>query len=155
MAMMTVKIGVTRMTALRYLGTVLMENLSKQYKLLPKSFSIEQPFSQPDFNLLDGNILTQNRIFWNSISWNIFHNGHTDISHRIFNSFFRCNSGKCIPERYRCDKQQDCDENEDEIHCDYNITKTCATDEYTCDSGACILVGILTSSKLVICTLSF
>lgn len=57
MAMMTVKIGVTRMTALRYLGTVLMENLSKQYKLLPKSFSIEQPFSQPDFNLLDLRIL--------------------------------------------------------------------------------------------------
>lgn len=55
---------------------------------------------------------------------------------------FRCNSGKCIPERYRCDKQQDCDENEDEIHCDYNITKTCATDEFTCDSGACILVNI-------------
>lgn len=55
---------------------------------------------------------------------------------------FRCNNTKCIPERYRCDKQKDCDESEDETNCDYNITKTCSPEEYTCENGGCILVSI-------------
>lgn len=54
----------------------------------------------------------------------------------------RCNNGKCIPDRWKCDKQQDCDENEDEKNCGNNITRTCSPDEFTCQNGACILVRI-------------
>lgn len=53
----------------------------------------------------------------------------------------RCGNGKCIPERFKCDKQQDCENNEDEADCDPSVIRTCSQDEYTCNNGACILVS--------------
>lgn len=54
-------------------------------------------------------------------------------------NFTRCDD-KCIPEKLRCDKEQDCQGGEDELHCTTNATqRTCSPDEFTCNNGNCIL----------------
>lgn len=55
----------------------------------------------------------------------------------------RCDDGTCIPDRWRCDREQDCDGGEDEKNCGEagkDGARTCAPDEYTCKDGRCILV---------------
>lgn len=54
---------------------------------------------------------------------------------------FRCDNGRCIPDKWRCDSEKDCDNGEDEQHCNKTITKTCTPEEFTCNSGSCILVS--------------
>lgn len=60
-------------------------------------------------------------------------------------SEFKCADGTCIPIRWKCDQEQDCDGGEDEHDCG-NINfkqqpaSTCGADEFTCNNGRCILV---------------
>lgn len=57
--------------------------------------------------------------------------------------FCRCEDGYCIPKRWKCDGEQDCDGGEDEKECgnvESNLPRTCGPDEYTCRNGRCILV---------------
>jgi hypothetical protein len=41
---------------------------------------------------------------------------------RCANNQFRCYSGECVPEAWVCDGVADCDEKEDEEHCDNKVT---------------------------------
>ncbi|XP_065565992.1 very low-density lipoprotein receptor-like isoform X4 [Artemia franciscana] len=53
-------------------------------------------------------------------------------------SHLKCKDGKCIPTRWQCDGENDCEEGEDE---DSNLcTRSCNEDEYACPSepGNCI-----------------
>lgn len=61
--------------------------------------------------------------------------------HIIF-LFYRCSNGRCVPERWRCDKELDCVDGDDEAHCNKTnlASKTCTPDEFTCSNGNCILV---------------
>ncbi|KAL9889189.1 low-density lipoprotein receptor-like isoform 2-T2 [Glossina fuscipes fuscipes] len=47
---------------------------------------------------------------------------------------FRCNNGNCIPNRWRCDQENDCADGSDEL-ISMCKSKTCSPDEYTCKSG--------------------
>lgn len=53
---------------------------------------------------------------------------------------FKCDDGRCIPLRWRCDSEQDCDSGEDEKDCvDIGpLTRECSDDEYTCKDSRCI-----------------
>lgn len=58
-------------------------------------------------------------------------------------SEFKCADGTCIPLRWKCDKEQDCDGGEDENECgnmNSALSATCGSDEFTCNNGRCILV---------------
>lgn len=52
----------------------------------------------------------------------------------------RCNSGKCIPEKWLCDDESDCDSGEDEENCERKKPRTCGPEEFSCSHGNCILV---------------
>lgn len=56
---------------------------------------------------------------------------------------FKCDDGRCLPLRWRCDLEQDCDSGEDEKGCSDigNHDRECSDDEYTCKDGRCILVS--------------
>jgi len=56
---------------------------------------------------------------------------------------YKCADGTCIPKRWKCDKEQDCDGGEDENDCGSLGSEhplTCGSDEFTCNNGRCILV---------------
>lgn len=57
-----------------------------------------------------------------------------------FHLCYRCKSGKCISEKWRCDDERDCESGEDEESCVQTVTRTCGPDEYVCRAGNCILV---------------
>jgi low-density lipoprotein receptor-related protein 4 len=53
---------------------------------------------------------------------------------------FKCDDGRCIPLRWRCDSEQDCDSGEDEKDCS-DIgppNRECSDDEYMCKDSRCI-----------------
>lgn len=41
------------------------------------------------------------------------------------NDEFRCPSGKCIPNKYICDDDNDCSGGEDELNCTHSKETTC------------------------------
>ncbi|XP_044740790.1 very low-density lipoprotein receptor-like isoform X3 [Chrysoperla carnea] len=51
---------------------------------------------------------------------------------------FRCNNGKCIPNKWVCDKENDCDDFSDESPEICSKGKTCASNEFQCGNGRCI-----------------
>lgn len=48
---------------------------------------------------------------------------------------FTCNNGKCIQKRWRCDRDDDCDDMSDELNCP---AARCTDTEFKCDDGVCI-----------------
>lgn len=52
---------------------------------------------------------------------------------------FACDNKKCIPEKWVCDKDNDCGDNSDEKYCDGSSKKIVAEcDEFKCSSGTCL-----------------
>ena len=53
---------------------------------------------------------------------------------------FKCNSGRCIDDSWRCDGESDCSGGEDELaHCDEHNSTHCAEDiNFRCHNGKCI-----------------
>ncbi|XP_076440226.1 low-density lipoprotein receptor-related protein 2-like [Babylonia areolata] len=49
---------------------------------------------------------------------------------------FQCRNGRCVPNSYRCDRDNDCLDNSDEQNCPEVVT--CATNRFQCDNGRCI-----------------
>ncbi|CAF4367925.1 unnamed protein product, partial [Rotaria sordida] len=45
---------------------------------------------------------------------------------------FRCNSGSCLPMRFRCDGYQQCADGSDELNCG---NRTCTHHQFTCANG--------------------
>lgn len=67
-------------------------------------------------------------------------------------SEFRCDDGTCIPNKWKCDMEQDCDGGEDEKSCtdqEKAAKRTCATDEYQCKDGRCILVRMCRHTRVI------
>ena len=52
---------------------------------------------------------------------------------------FRCSSGRCIPEAWKCDQRPDCDSGEDEVAC----AASCAPGQWLCGEGRCIEAVLL------------
>ncbi|KAL6422754.1 hypothetical protein ACFW04_010753 [Cataglyphis niger] len=48
---------------------------------------------------------------------------------------FACNNGVCIPEFWKCDGDNDCGDNSDEVNCN---RATCSPNNFECDSNTCI-----------------
>ncbi|XP_052777589.1 membrane frizzled-related protein-like [Mya arenaria] len=52
---------------------------------------------------------------------------------------FKCASGRCIPNRYRCDNDDDCGDDSDEANCGLTTTSSaCSGGDFRCGSGTCI-----------------
>lgn len=50
-------------------------------------------------------------------------------------TYFHCDNGKCIPGRWQCDYDNDCNDNSDERNCTMRI---CSESEFRCSDGRCI-----------------
>ncbi|KPJ02989.1 Low-density lipoprotein receptor-related protein 1 [Papilio xuthus] len=62
-------------------------------------------------------------------------------------TYFRCPDGRCIPGRWRCDFEDDCGDNADELAC---TPRNCSESEFRCANGECIR-GALRCSGAVEC----
>uniref|UniRef100_A0A2C9KAN0 EGF-like domain-containing protein n=1 Tax=Biomphalaria glabrata TaxID=6526 RepID=A0A2C9KAN0_BIOGL len=49
---------------------------------------------------------------------------------------FQCQNGRCIPNSYRCDRDNDCLDRTDELNCPE--ATTCPANRFKCDNGQCI-----------------
>ncbi|XP_070547805.1 sortilin-related receptor-like [Ptychodera flava] len=59
----------------------------------------------------------------------------TSAGSNCSNDEFTCSNEHCIPHRWRCDRDNDCGDNSDEVDCPY---QTCGPEQFTCDNGRCI-----------------
>lgn len=50
-------------------------------------------------------------------------------------SYFLCKNGNCIPGRWQCDYDDDCEDKSDEMNCS---PRNCSESEFRCDDGRCI-----------------
>lgn len=57
------------------------------------------------------------------------------FSTHICGSYFRCKNGLCIQRKWRCDYEDDCGDNSDEVSCK---NQTCKAEQFQCNSGHCI-----------------
>jgi len=57
-----------------------------------------------------------------------------DRGHSCDNDEFTCSGGPCIPIEWRCDQDDDCPNDDDELGC----VLTCSDHDFTCDDGRCI-----------------
>lgn len=57
--------------------------------------------------------------------------------------WFTCDNGRCLIDTWRCDRQDDCGDNSDEIGCENMI---CAPEMFRCSSGMCITKSWLCDS---------
>ena len=58
-----------------------------------------------------------------------------DLYRECSESEYQCGNKKCIPSRWRCDHDDDCDDGSDEKDC---LDYTCKEDQFKCRSGHCI-----------------
>lgn len=58
-----------------------------------------------------------------------------DLYRECSESEFKCGNKKCIPSRWRCDHDEDCDDGSDEKDC---LDHVCKADQFKCRSGHCI-----------------
>ncbi|XP_059219892.1 low-density lipoprotein receptor isoform X2 [Stomoxys calcitrans] len=95
-----------------------------------------------------------------SSSWNIYGNGEfrrfvpfTNVSGKAGTSLgiaqnltyvctekqFHCGNGKCLPVRFLCDGESDCDDHSDEMipECRFKAS-TCGVEQFRCGNGKCI-----------------
>jgi integrin beta 2 len=81
----------------------------------------------------------------------MFHNNYTafslivpgDYTTNCSVGFFKCNNSKCIDIQFKCDGEDDCDDNSDETECG----TTCSSDSFTCKSGQCIPQNLKCNGK--------
>jgi len=57
--------------------------------------------------------------------------------------WFTCANGRCLIDTWRCDQQDDCGDNSDEIGCENMI---CPVEMFRCSSGMCITKSWLCDS---------
>ncbi|KAL3854471.1 hypothetical protein ACJMK2_013739, partial [Sinanodonta woodiana] len=63
-------------------------------------------------------------------------NPDENVSGLCRDGLFQCQNGRCIPQSFRCDQDDDCLDNSDELKCDED--RTCASHKFMCGNGKCI-----------------
>uniref|UniRef100_A0A4W4EX80 EGF-like domain-containing protein n=1 Tax=Electrophorus electricus TaxID=8005 RepID=A0A4W4EX80_ELEEL len=54
---------------------------------------------------------------------------------QCLNGEFRCDSGQCVSRSFACDKEPDCEDGSDEVHCP---PTTCSVSSFRCNNSMCI-----------------
>ena len=60
------------------------------------------------------------------------------MRHNCTATSFHCDNGNCIPQKWVCDGDADCDGGSDERDCKEFATRTCQPSQHRCNNGACL-----------------